>query len=467
MNSPRVDRSRPPRGQATHRVTFPPPRRFQLANGMTLLASRSRRAPLATLELSTAGGSQHNPLDRAGLAALTAALLDEGTEQRSGHLIATQVERLGGGLGTGAYWDSGTIALELPAAELLGGLDLLAEILTCANFPPEQVERIRAQRQAQIQQQRKLPGSLADHHMVATIYGPHSPYGQPPLGTVESLEATDRDDLLTFYRDHIRVATDTTLIVVGDFEPGWLFAEVESRFGNLPRTSFEVSDEELSPGVAPKGSPIPTPVPLDPTVVVVDRPGGAQTALRVGHLGVPRSHPDFLALTVMSTLLGGKFTSRLNLNLREEHGFTYGAYSLVTGRHGPGPILVTTDVATPEAGAATEEIFTELRRIRQQEPTPKELEDTRNYLVGTFPNVLQSLSGIAGRLEVIAVHNLPDDFYNGYLSSLATIDATTIQRVARRHLAPDNAVTVAVGPADELVPQLERFGRVRVVVSED
>jgi len=467
MNSPLVDRFMPPRGQATHPVTFPPPQRFMLANGMTLLVGRSRRAPLATLEVSTSGGSQCNPVDRPGLAALTAALLDEGTEQRSGHQIATRVERLGGGLGTGAYWDSGTIALELPAAELLGGLDLLAEIVTCANFPPEQVERIREQRQAQIQQQRKLPGSLADHHMVSTIYGPHSPYGQPPIGTPEGLKATDRDDLLAFYRDHIRVAVGTTLIVVGDFEPEWLFSEVERRFGHLPRTSLKGSGSGLSHGEVPQRPPIPVPAPLDPTVVVVDRPGGAQTALRVGHHGVPRSHPDFLALMVMSTLLGGKFISRLNLNLREEHGFTYGVHSVVTGRHGPGPIFVTTDVATPDTGAATGEIFAELRQIRQHEATSKELEDTRNYLIGTFPNVLQSLSGIARLLETIAVHSLPDDYYDSYLTSLATIDATTIQRVAQRHLAPEHAVTVAVGPADELVPQLERFGRVRVVVSED
>ncbi len=463
MNSFALDRSTPPTGQAVHPVTFPRPRRFRLANGMTLLASRSRRAPLAAVELITPGGSQHNPLHRPGLATLTAALLDEGTEQHSGRQIAEQVERLGGGLDCGALWDLASLAIDLPAAELLNGLDLLAEMATCANFPQAEFERVRRQRQAEILQRRNLPGALADQHLVAAIYGTNSPYGYPPIGTVESLGALRRDDLVRFYRHHIGVATGTTLIVVGDFEPEWLFTEVERRFAALPERPPESSDSAAAQEGANGHRRIATPAALAPTVVIVDRPGGAQTALRVGHHGVPRSHPDYLALSVMSTLLGGKFTSRLNLNLRERHGFTYGVHSIVTGRHGPGPIFVTTDVATDVAGAATGEIFTEIHRIRDQAVTCQELEETRNYLIGTFPNVLQSLTGIAGRLETIAIHNLSDDYFDGYLATLATIDSATIQRVAQRHLAPDHAVTIAVGPADQLVPQLETFGSVRVV----
>ncbi len=453
MTSSSLDRSTPPTGKAVRSVRFPEPRRFRLANGMTLLASRSQRAPLAALEWITPGGARQNPLDRPGLASLTAALLDEGTQRRTGRQIAEQVEQLGGGLACGATWDSASFELDLPASEVLHGLDLISEIATSVSFPESELERIRKQHQAEIQQRDNLPSALANKYLAAAIYGSRSPYGQPMLGTVESLAALRRDDLVRFYRDHISIAADSTLIVVGDFEPEWLFAEVERRFADLPQRAHAPSQGSVA---------IATPPPLAPSVVIVDRPGSAQTALRIGHHGVARSHPDFQLLKVMSTLLGGKFTSRLNLNLRERHGFTYGVNSIVTGRQSPGPIFVTTDVATHVAGAATAEIFAEIRQIRDQVADERELEETRNYLIGSFPNALQSLGGIAARLEIIAVHHLPVNYYDSYLAQLATVDSTAVQRVANEHLHPDHAVVIAVGPAKKLVPQLEKFGSVQV-----
>jgi zinc protease len=448
-----LDRTTPPAGRPARQVDFPVPERHRLANGLTLLTVESRRVPMAAVHLVTPGGSQHNPLGQTGLATMTAGLWSEGTAHHSGREISAAVERLGGDLDTGASWDAAALGLDVPAHELADGLALLAEIAAEASFPAEEVERVRRQRLGELLAMRSRPEALADRHLIGAIYDEDSPYGWPPVGTQAAIEALSRQQIVDFYRTHVGIADHSTLIAVGDFETARLRDSVERLFATLPSA-------EAAP--APPVPDLRAPAPVGPKVLVVDRPGGAQTALRVGHAGVSRQHPDYLALHVMSCLLGGKFTSRLNLNLRERRGFTYGVHSLVSGRLGSGPIYVATAVGTDVAGEAVAEILHELRRVREEPIPPEELADTRNYLLGTFPNSLQTLGGLVVRLERIAVFGLADDYYNEFLATIAATDTDTVQRVARQHLDPDHAVIVAVGPADTLVPQLKALGPVEV-----
>ncbi|HEX5758503.1 MAG TPA: insulinase family protein, partial [Thermoanaerobaculia bacterium] len=216
-------------------------------------------------------------------------------------------------------------------------------------------------------------------------------------------------------------------------------------------------------GAAPPPPPEVRPAPLAGiTVHVVDRPAAAPTELRLGHAGLPRRHPDYSPLVVLNTLLGGQFTSRINLNLRERHGYTYGAHSRFVGRQGPGPFLVSAAVATEVAGAAAREVLGELARI-QEEPVPAaELEETRDYLIGVFPYTVQTIGDLAKRLEVLATYGLPDDYFESYLDRVRQVTAEEVQTLARRHLDPRRIAVVAVGPAERLEGQLSALGPVTV-----
>ena len=442
-----LDRSVPPTAGRSRAFHFPSFLRRTLANGLEVLAARMPEVPLISLELVTPAGGQQDPRGKEGLAALTAGVIDEGTRRRSSLEIAAHVERLGGYLVAGIDWDEGFIATGLLAQHLPAGLDLLAEVATEPTFPGEEIERLRKQRLTEIVRRRQDPGLLAEDRLSAVVYR-GTVYDHPPAGLPESLAGLTRDDLVGFYRSYYTLA-GSKLIAVGDLDPEAILADVEERFA------------ALSPG--PPETPEILPAALDGVEVhIVDRPGGAQAELRIGHAGVPRTDPDYIPLIVLNTLLGGKFTSRINLNLRERHGYTYGASSRFTPRLGPGPFVVDAAVATESAGAAAAETLGELRRIREELVEPQELEETLSYVGGVFPYTFQTTSDLAKRLETLAVYDLPNDYFERYLERLPTITREEILEVARRHLHPDRIAVVAVGPAETLVPQLEPLGQVTV-----
>ena len=442
-----MDRSVPPIAGPSRPFRFPPFLRRKLANGLEVLAARLPGIPLVSVELVTPAGGQQDPRGQEGLAALTAGVIDEGTQRRSSLEIAAHVERLGGYFIAGIDWDEGYIATGLLARYLPAGLDLLAEVATEPTFPEAEIERLRKQRLTEIVRRRQDPGLLAEDRLAAVVYR-GTVYDHPPAGLPETLPALTRDDLVGFYRTYYTLA-GSRIIAVGDLDPEALLADVEGRFAALP------------PG--PPETPQIVPAPLGGVEVhIVDRPGGAQTELRIGHAGVPRTDPDYIPLIVLNTLLGGKFTSRINLNLRERHGYTYGASSRLTPRLGPGPFVVDAAVATESTGAAAAEVLGELRRIREDLVEPHEIEETLSYVGGVFPYTFQTTSDLAKRLETLAVYNLPDDYFERYLERLPTITREEILTVARRHIHPDRIAVVAVGPAETLVPQLAPLGEVTV-----
>ncbi len=443
----RMDRSAPPAGGRPRPFHFPPFLRQTLANGLEILAARLPDVPLVSLELVTPAGGQQDPRGEEGLAALTAGVIDEGTRRRNAMEIAAHVERLGGYFVAGIDWDEGFIATGLLSRHLPAGLDLLAEVATEPTFPDAEVERLRRQRLTEVVRRRQDPGLLAEDHLSSVVYR-GTVYDHPPLGLPETLAALTRDDLVSFYRSFYTLA-GSRIIAVGDLDPEAFLRDVEGRFAALP------------PGPPERPAIVPTPLG-GVEVHIVDRPGGAQTELRIGHAGVPRTDPDYIPVIVLNTLLGGKFTSRINLNLRERHGYTYGASSRFTPRLGPGPFVVDAAVATESAGAAAIETLGEIRRIREELVEPRELEETISYVGGVFPYTFQSTSDLAKRLETLAVYGLPNDYFERYLERLPTVTREEILAAARRHLHPDRIAIVAVGPAETLVPQLEPLGAVTV-----
>jgi len=446
-----VDRSGPPAPRPAEPYSFPEFSRRVLPGGLQVLPVPVAGSSVVSLELIFPAGAWYDLPGATGLASLVSGLLDEGTEKHSALEIASAVERLGGRLESGADWDVGSASVRLLGEYLEEGVDLLAEVSLSPTFPEEEVERARRNRLTDLMRRRDRPAVLAGDHFSQLVYD-GTPYGRPLVGVPEDVREMDRHSAVGFFGRHYRPAR-ALLIGVGELDPDHLTAIAATAFGAAEGGEAEPDPEIVPP---PQGGV---------RVRVVDRPGAAQTELRIGHAGVPRTHPDWTALSVLNTLLGGKFTSRINLNLRERHGFTYGASSRFSPRLGPGPFAVNAAVANPHAGAAAREVLGELERLRESRVEPEELRETKSYVLGVFPYTLQTVDGILYHLETLAVYGLPDDYYapERYVERLDGVDRDELLRVARAHLHPEQVAIVAVGPAAELVPQFEGVGDLDVV----
>ncbi len=446
-----LDRSRAPAAGRRRPFRFPRLEREIVANGVELLMAPLPGRGLIQLDLICPGGAQHETAPEAGLATLTASLLDEGTSSASAMDIAGRLEGIGGALATSADWDAIYLSAGVPADHGERALEVLAELASDASFPDAEIARLRRQRRAELRRRSAQPAFQAALQLATAIYGDGA-YGHSLLGTDTSITNLDRQRIVRFARRHV-APEGATLVAVGDFEPE-TFAAHCSRL--LAR--WQVVE---SPGAPP--APRPT---GDRRIWIVDRPGSMQTELRCGQAGIPRRHADFAPLQVLNSILGGKFTSRLNLSLRERHAVTYGAYSRITGRSGPGPIVLGAAVANEAAGLALGEMLTELNRLREAPVLEEELADARDYLLGVFPYELQTVGGISRRLETLAVHGLPDDYFADYLARVEAVSATELLDCARALLRPEETAAVAVGPAAELQPQLEPYGDVRVIAAK-
>lgn len=457
-----LDRTRPPEPGPMRALSFPDFERFRLANGLDALICPQPRLPLVVTELLTPAGAVLDPTGLPGLAQMTADLVQEGTESRTGEEISRLVEGLGGGFATGATWDIAFQWLQVGSEHLTTVFDLMTEMAAAPTFPEEEIERLASRWQASFLRRRDQPAAQANLWLGRAIYGRGEPYGQSAYGFEDTVEAIGRDAIADFFRRYHDPARGA-LVVVGDVDTASLLPRLEETFGRLPTASTDAPapggalgpNEERALRIEPRPGP--------PRAYVVDRPGATQTELRLGHASVPRKHPDFHALLVLNALLGGKFTSRLNLNLRERRGFTYGVHSGFSRRLGPGPFTISSAVSTAAVGESVGEVLKEVQRLRDEPPGQEELTDSIRYLVGTFPTTLQTLHGIAVRLERMATFGFPNDFYDAYPGNLAELTPDDIQRASREHLHPERMAVVAVGPREELVPQLEEHLPVEVV----
>lgn len=447
MSGITVDRRRPPTPGTAGPFTFPPFRRTRLDNGLDLYIARLPRAPLVSLLSLYPAGGQYDPLGRPGIATLQSQLLDDGTEHRTATEIANEVEHFGGSLGASTGWNMAYIELGALARHLDSALELLAEATLAPAFPEEELERLRQRRLLEVKQRHEDPKQLGDLYLDQLIYR-GTVYGQPLSGLADSLQSIERSELVEYHHRMVR-PNGSAVVAVGDFAPDTLEGRLGDLFGGWERRA------EVAP-------PIIDPRPLDGLeVCIIDRPKAAQTQLVLGHVGVARNVEDFPAVRLLNATLGGVFTSRLNLNLREKHGLTYSVQSSFTYRQGPGPFRIRAAVANESVGKAVGEILAEIRRL-QEEPVPvEELRGVQSYLVDIFPYTLQTISDLSKRLEVLAVFGLSDDYYRHYPAALRSVEVAEIQQAARRRLHPERMAVVAVGDAEVLAPQLEALGPVR------
>jgi zinc protease len=399
--------------------------------------------PVVSANLIVRTGSGMNPPDKPGLASFTAAMLDEGTSTRSALQIADEVAQLGASLTTASSADSTQIASGSLKRNFPSVLDLMADVVRRPNFPAEEIERQRASRMGSLAQQRENPGSVASAAMFAALYGPGHPYGYTELGTESSNKAMMREDLEKFWSQNF-VPNNAALVVSGQIAAAELRPLIDKAFGDWQRGN--------------PASPAPAmPATTSAKVVFVDKPGAPQTELRIASIGAPRATPDYEALRVMNEALGGLFSSRINLNLREEHGYTYGAGSQFVFRRSAGPFLVSSGVRTDVTGPAVSEIFKEIRRMRETPMTADELAMAKDSLVRSLPSEFQTSSDVTASTANIYIFDLGLDYFSKYPSRLSAVTAEQAKAVAEKYLVPEKMIVVAVGDRAKIRGELQKM----------
>jgi zinc protease len=421
-------------------LKLPVPVRFSLHNGLRVFLIEQHSLPVVSANLVVLSGSERNPAAYPGLASFTAEMLDEGTRTRSALQIADLAEQLGASLSTGSSTDMSYIAIRSLKRNALAAFELLADVLLEPQFPEAEMNRVRNDRLTHLLQQRDNPGVIAAKALYNAIYGSEHPYGFTEIGTEASNRAMTREELLRFWAAGY-VPGNSALVVAGDIS----LTELQELAGRLLGGWAGAGDGHAMSEV---------PRSVGRRIVVVDKPGLPQTSLRVGHVGVSRSEPDYVSLDVMNTALGGLFSSRINLNLRETHGYTYGASSSFIFRRGPGPFVVGTNVRTDVTAAAVTEILGEIERMRAEEPTQEELDIAKASIARSLPGYFETTPQAASTAGQLFVHDLPLDYYRALPGMVDQVSAADVRRVAQKHLSPDNLIIVAVGDRSQILPQL-------------
>jgi zinc protease len=441
---------RPKSGPVRH-YHFPDFHDSVLASGIRLVTAPVKKLPLATVLVIVDAGSVNELRGKEGIASLTAGGLLEGTSRFDGGELAEKFEQLGTSLESGADWDSAFIKITTLSDKLEEATRLLGEVISSPVFPEREIERLKAERLAEILQLETEPRGLADEKFSEFLYSPESRYSRPDEGSTESVSALSRHDVDHFYRSNYRAGA-ATVIVAGDVTPERARAVVTDALQNWPSGSTQ--KPQLTTAVRTKTR----------CVHIVHKPDAPQSELRVGHIGLPRKHPDFFPTMVMNAVLGGLFGSRINLNLREVHGYTYGASSYYDWRRGAGPFVVSTAVESEVTSPALTEILLEIERIRSDRISDEELSLARDYLEGVFPIRYETTAAIAAALATLVIHDLPADYYDTYRKNINNVSADAVLEAAISHLHPAELQTVIVGDAKMIQGSLadSRFGEMLV-----
>lgn len=441
----------PPAPAPLRPFRFPVTQSATLPNGLRLIVLRAPELPVFTFELLLQAGALAEAPEQAGVAQMTAALLDTGAAGLAGDEIARRVDALGLQMDVGANWDIAHVActgIDTSAAE---AMTLFAQLVTAPDFPADEFERVRAQRVAALAQQRGDPGGLASEVALRHAFAPGSTYGRLLMGTQRTLQALTREDTAAFHARRYRPG-GAALIAVGNVEMDEVAALAGRAFagwtGSHPTALAD-------PGTVRRGGV---------RVVIADRPGAVQSAVRLVHEGGPRNDPRYAERVVLNAILGGMFSSRLNLALRERLGYTYGAHSGWDMRRRGGVFLAATAVDTPTTAATVAEILAQMRALQEQPPAPAELADAKAYLAGSFPLSLETTHGLASRLASRVVFDLPADEYDTYRERILAVTADDVREAARRDLHPERATIAIAGDASRIRGAIESLDGVTVEV---
>jgi predicted Zn-dependent peptidase len=451
------DRSKPPALGPAPALRLPAIQKTTLSNGVPLWVIEQHRVPLAQVNVIMRGGSSLDRSGRYGMASLVAAMLDEGAGTRSALELADAVEFLGADLATSSSFDYSAVRLSTPVKNLTPALTLLADVVLRPTFPTNELDRLKKERLAALVQAQDNPAAIIGYAFPRVVFGSSHRYGTPATGVGPAIEAITADEVRAFYKEHF-VSGNATIVVTGDVTMAAAKAELDRALAGWP-------------SAGPRGAAAALPVAPQLTkreIVLVDKPGAPQSQVRIGFVGVPRSTPDYAALEVLNTILGGSFTSRLNQNLRERNGFSYGAASIFDMRTSAGPFFATSGVQTDKTADALREFFVELEGITKPIPAD-EVEKAKNYVALGFPAEFETTRNLAQKLEELIAYNLPEDTFPSFVGAVTKVTAADLQRVATRYVQPEKMAVVIVGDRKAIEPGIAKLnlGPIRVVPIEE
>jgi predicted Zn-dependent peptidase len=426
------DRSKPPAIGPAPSLKLPAIQKHKLSNGLNAWIVEHHEVPLAQINLIVRSGSAADPIGKFGVGSLAAAMLDEGAGSRSALELADALEFLGANLTTTSSFDYSAIRMSVPVSKLADALPLMSDVALRPTFPESELDRLRKERLTSLLQARDNAGALVQIAFPRLVYGPTHRYGTSATGLPPSIEALAAADLRAFYQAHYR-PDNSTLLVVGDVTPASLLPALEKAYGAWKSDSMAlVADVPNAPQLTSR------------QIYIIDKPESAQSQIRIGWVGVPRSTPDYAVLQVLNTILGGSFTSRLNENLREKNGYSYGASSIFDTRMSAGPFFAGAGVQTDKTGDALKEFFNELNGVL--EPIgAEELNKAKNYVALGVPAEFETTGDLARKLEELVVYSLPDDTFANYVAAVSKVTAGDLQRLAARYIQPDKMAVVVVG----------------------
>ena len=442
MNQQEHFRSQPPPPLQPRPILIPTPRETTLANGLRVVVVDDSRLPLVSYRLAFRVGGAFDPPEIPGLTDLLAGLLPEGTESKTSREIADEVARIGANLSAGANSDYTIIAASALAQFNDPIMGLMAEVILEPSFPENEVELAKQNTKESLRQQRAQPSFLASEMVSRVMFGDH-PYSVV-APTPESIDRVTRDQFVRFHRAKL-VPNNGVFIVVGDIRYDEILNRIESLFSTWQRGEDVVAN-----------FPAP-PVRTRRTAYLVDRPGSAQSNIVIANSGIIRTSPDYFPLLLMHTVLGANASSRLFMNLREDKGYTYGAYSNLDARRTAGTFRAMAEVRTPVTGDSLKEFFYELDRIRNERVSDKEIADAKSYLTGVFPIRLETQEGLTDQLVQIKMLNLPDDYLQNYRDRVNAVTGEEIQRVAQKYVQTDKAALIVVGDGASVLDQMKPY----------
>jgi len=427
------------------KFTLPKIEKQKLSNGLEVWVVKQSELPIAAMNLVFKVGADSDPIEKAGLAVMTVDLLDNGTKTRSAVDISNQLQSIGASLFTGANWDSSNISMLTLTKTLDKALEIFSDVVVNPTFPEDELETVRRRSLVSFLQRKDNPNAIANVAYSALLYGKEHPYGRPINGNENTIRAIKREDIEKFYNVYYR-PNNAVLIVVGDVDSKTLIPKLEKSFAGW------------KPAEVPKTN-IPSSVLFEkPGIYIVDRPGSAQSVISIGHIGVSRNNPDYFPILVMNSILGGQFSSRVNMNLREDKGYTYGARTSWSFRRGAGPFEASADVQTAVTKDAVVEFLKELNGIRGSIPvTPQELEYNKQSIIRRYPQGFETVSQIAGQLSNLVIYDLPDSYFNEYIQKIQSVTLEDVNRVAQKYLQPDKMAILIVGDRKVIEPELKKI----------
>jgi zinc protease len=432
-----------PKAGPAPKLSLPSIEKTKLSNGLNVWFVRQNELPIVSMNLVFNSGSILDSADKYGAASWTASLLNQGTTTRSAVEIANQLQSIGASVNANSGWDSSTVSLQTLTKNLDPALNIYADIITNASFPASEIESLRRRALINLTQRKSQPSAVAGLAFNKVLYG-DQPYGRDSTET--SVKAITREDLVNFHKNNY-VPNNATLIVVGDVDSRTMLPKLESAFANWK-----------------SGNPVSVPSSAQtmkgqPGIYIIDKPGAAQSTIAAGVVGIDRNNPDYYAVEIMNAILGGGSSGRLFKILREEKGYTYGAYSSFSTRRGAGPFRAGGDFQTGSTKESVTELIKLIDGMRGAMPvTQAELDSSKFAVVNGYPQGFETVGQISGQLSNLVVYGLPDSYFNDYITKINAVTLQDVNRVANKYLDPSKMAIVVVGDRKVIEPGLKQLG---------